>query len=351
MENSWVQGRILEASDRDYSDRVLSLLNRTTKEIAISLYLIEPNDRADSTHPVNRFLKSLTEACKRGVRVRLYLNTNFRFRPKTEVGHGNYFQHLAEAGAELATLLPNRRLHDKLIVIDGRYVVEGSMNWSVTAFESNYESVSIIDSREHARKKLERIKRLTMRPEPKQPEINQPLLPIPENTEIPIALFEKNHLSQMIQESDGRTLDLYLILFGQSQAQEKRKFPIDLETIGHVLNFPPKWNRSKVRRQVLKVLKKLENRYKLIEARFPFGQNAEIKIKNLPGRTIQIPGKLLEASTLTKESPGVTFLKLVEEVLKKEGVEIDSLSAPELEKRFGIGRSTVLRARTARSTS
>ena len=43
-----------------------------------------------------------------------------------------------------------RFLHDKLIVVDNRYVITGSFNFSANATESNDENVIIIDSREIA---------------------------------------------------------------------------------------------------------------------------------------------------------------------------------------------------------
>lgn len=346
MKNSWAQARVLDASDRAYLEAVLSLLDHAKKEIVISLYLIEPQDKAGPFYSVNRLVESLLRARQRDVQVRIYLNTNFRFRPKTEVGEGTYFEKLIQAGIELTALLPSRRLHDKLIVIDGRYVVEGSTNWSVSALESNFESVSIIDSRAHAKKKLNRIAQLTLPSPAKQPEINRPLSPIPNTIEIPVGLFDQNFLPKMIRKSDWRTMDLYFILLGQSQAQKKDLIEVDLETMGRALGFPAEWNRSEIRRQVLKILRKLTERYQLIEVKFAYAKDAQVEIKKLPGETIRVPGTLFEASSLSKPS-GITFLTLAREVLKREGIDIDTLSAAAIEDRFGGGRSTVIRSRAA----
>ncbi len=54
MNGGWVKARVLEASDRAYSDAVLPLLDGAKREIAISLYLVEPNKEAGPLHPVNR---------------------------------------------------------------------------------------------------------------------------------------------------------------------------------------------------------------------------------------------------------------------------------------------------------
>ncbi len=347
MKSLWVKARVLEASDELYTTALLPLIDQARKSIVMSLYLMEPNDSASPDHPVNQLIESLIKARKRGVEVKIFLNTNFRFIPKSGVAQGKYFEKLFQAGAQMTTLRPNRRLHDKLIVIDYRYVVEGSMNWSLAALKSNFESVSIIDSPAHAKKELERIERLTL-PRPSQIKLrdtSKPLFDLPETVEIPATLFEKDRLAQMIRESDMRAMDLYLILLGQSCAQGNSQIEIDLETLGQVFEFPKDWTRADIRRQIIKVLKKLEEQYQLITVEIPYAGNARIEVKNFQGEKIAVPGKLLDAGSIVKEPSGTTFLKLAREILKKQGIEIDSLSAPELEERFGIGSSTVLRSR------
>lgn len=355
MTGSWARARVLEASDRSYRAVVLPLLDGAQKEIVASLYVVEPNDTASPDHPVNRFLEALLRARGRGVRVRIYLNTRFRLRTKTEVASGKYFQRLLEAGVEVTTLLPNRRLHDKLIVIDGRYVVEGSTNWSASALQDNYESASVIDSPEHARKKLLRIDQLTL-PAPQIREIDRPLLAVPETVKIPLALFEKDGLPRMIAASDQRAMDFYLALLGQARAGGKEEFEVDLETLGRALrvlskassNAAQRFERSTIRRQMIKVLRKLATRYELIEAEFPFGRDARVRLKEFPGEEVGVPGRVLEADYLREAGSGAAFLELARAVLNKEGVDIDSVSAAQLERRFGVGQSTLLHARSGK---
>jgi PLD-like domain len=323
------------------------------KKIVVALYLIEPSDKKNKikTSSVNRLLEGLLCARKRGVNVRLLLNTNFRFSPKTEVASGPWFERMTRAGIQITALLPSRRLHDKLIVIDGRYVVDGSMNWSQAALMSNFESTTIIDSREYATKKLERIAAMTLprppRPAPiKKEDTSRPLLEVPETAQVPVAILGKDLLPKMIHDSDRRAADFYLLLLGQAEAAGTNAFEIDLETAGLALELPGKWTRSTVRRQMIKVLKKLSARYRLLNYKLPYAANAHIELKQLPGEGVRVPGRLLAAGTLAKVSTAETFLAIAGELLKKEGVSIDSLSAPELEERFGIGKSAVVRGRS-----
>ena len=41
-------------------------------------------------------------------------------------------------------------MHNKVIIVDGRYVITGSMNYSTSAEESNDENVIILDNPEIA---------------------------------------------------------------------------------------------------------------------------------------------------------------------------------------------------------
>lgn len=347
MKTAWVKAKVLEASDRGYLEALLPLLGRARKEIVISLYLMEPNDEAGPYHPVNRLLEALLQALARGVRVTICLNTRFRMKERSEVARGKYFERLLEGGVEIFTLLTNRRLHDKLIVIDRRFVVEGSMNWSVSALTSNYESVSLIDSPVHAEKKLKRIALLMLPPLPKEKEHDRPLLAIPETVEFPRSLLQKDRLGKMIAASDARSIDLYLLLWGQAAAQGKPEFELDLETAGRALSLPSRWERSRIRRQMIKVLKKLADRYELIEVEFPFGRNVRVQLIELPGERVPIPGWIFSSDYLANESSGTVFLTIAREILKREGIEIDSLSAVEVEERFGIGKTTILHARAS----
>lgn len=348
MKNSWSPARVLDASDRNYLETVLPLLDGARKEIVLSLYLVEPDDKAGAEHPVNRLLESLLRARKRGLSVHLYLNTNFRYRPKTEIGTGSWYERMAGSGMEITALLPGRRLHDKLIVIDNRYVIDGSMNWSEAALLANFESVTVIDAPAYATKKLERIAALTL-PKPPKPEkkraTDRPLLRVPETVKVPAVILQKDYLPRMVSSSDARAADLYLFLRGQAEAAAASILEINLETAGLALGLPASWTRSALRRQMIKTLRKLSNPYGLIGIELPYAGNARITIRELPGEKISVPGQILSADHLASASSAETFLALAREALKKEGVKINSLSAPELEKRFGINRCAVIDAR------
>jgi len=99
-------------------------------------------------------LGDLLEARKRRVKVTLYLNTRFKNTGKEpeRVIKDPEFKRLKDAGCVIRLVPPRYRLHDKLIIVDGRYVVESSLNWSISALRGNFESATLIDSRGLANK-------------------------------------------------------------------------------------------------------------------------------------------------------------------------------------------------------
>ncbi len=52
---------------------------------------------------------------------------------------------LQEAGITIEVSLQSRLLHDKFAVIDGRWVITGSFNWTQSAENRNRENLVILD--------------------------------------------------------------------------------------------------------------------------------------------------------------------------------------------------------------
>jgi len=87
----------------------------------------------------NRLPRDLAQAAERGVRVRVVVNLADR-----DEHTGRYWDRLVAAGGEIRYKQTNTDLyqimHDKLVIIDGRILVNGSGNWSGSAFFNNYEN-------------------------------------------------------------------------------------------------------------------------------------------------------------------------------------------------------------------
>ncbi len=84
-------------------------------------------------------LKRLAQAAERGVRVRVVVNAADRDETK-----GNLWDRLRAAGGEVrykrTEASTYQLMHHKLAIVDGRVLVNGSGNWSGSAFFNNYEN-------------------------------------------------------------------------------------------------------------------------------------------------------------------------------------------------------------------
>ncbi len=162
--------RVKDISDRAYEGAVIKLLDGAGESIVMSMYILKALEKG----PVALLVNDLSEALDRGVTVEIYLNTKFRGHSFTEETLAKPLTRLRDKGAKIYLVLPRHRLHDKLIIVDGRFVVEGSFNWSVSAIKDNFESAVLIDSPELAKVKVVRLRRLPLKGYVKE-EIKRPL--------------------------------------------------------------------------------------------------------------------------------------------------------------------------------
>jgi phosphatidylserine/phosphatidylglycerophosphate/cardiolipin synthase-like enzyme len=89
-------------------------------------------------------LKELRNAAQRGVRVRVLLNLTTRSEHQ-----GAVWNELVAAGGEIRYKQVNEAayqlMHHKLAIIDGRVLLDGSGNWSGSAFFNNFENYALYD--------------------------------------------------------------------------------------------------------------------------------------------------------------------------------------------------------------
>ena len=336
--------QVKDISDRAYEPAIIELLDGAKESIVISMYNISLGTK--ERNPIVFLLNDLIEARQRNVAVTIYLNTRFR-----EIDKGSYqlirtafFKKLLDTGC-LIHLLPARlRLHDKLIIVDSRFVVEGSTNWSISALKSNRESATLIDSPELAKIKLLRLKMLPLTAEAKEKEPRHALYleDLPDSITIPRAvLSESRYFPKMVTSHDVRSMDLYLLLLAHSQVVAKSGFFIELEGMALSLNMPVSWPDFSLRRQVIKSLKKLNKNYNLVRVKFFHGKDAWVELVNFPQETFTISSKLIRNDSTHKISQRLKFLLMVKSLLEAQGESFYSLSQGEIAKRFHIHRWTV----------
>ena len=342
--DDFVSSRVKDISDRSYEEAVIGLLDNAQKSIDISMYSISLG--TNTNNPVKLLLNDLLEARERGVEVTLYLNTRFRDAKKggNSFAESLIFKKLEKAGVLIHFIPSNRRLHDKLIVVDSRYIVEGSANWSIAALKNNFESSTLIDSSDLAAVKLLRLRNFLISSVPRDEKLDTPVYieNLPKNLNLSKEfLLNKKYLSRMVTSYDKRAMELYLLLLAHSQATGKQKFLISLEAMALSLGMPDSWTYTALRRQVIKSLKKLQKRYQLSEVNFVYNRDANVMLTDISGDTFAISSDSLIQPDNDKLTMRLKFLLIIQVLLKEEGEDLYSISKPALAKRFNVNLSTI----------
>lgn len=337
--------RVRDISDRVYEGAVTELLDNAKESIAISMHILKIADKG----PMLFLAKNLEEALDRGVGVDIYLNT----RP----GHGmpasdeidRTFRPLTEKGAKIHKVTPYYLLHDKLIIVDGRFVVDGSTNWSVAALKSNYESADLIDSPELAKVKLLRLQRLLpedYKKERRQRSRDRPkaLERLPEGALVGVSkelLNNKDYFAAMLRAQADRDMNAYLLLLAESARTGEREFFVPLEDLAITLGVSPGWSDTDMRRQMIKELKTLQDKYDLIDVNFNYGKDAWVELKDLPDGAFKVTGDFFDPKSLASKSQPAKFVFLMKALLGEEGKTIEAAGVSELSKKFGVSQFSI----------
>lgn len=335
-----------DLSDRQYEQALIKLFDNAKESIVVSMYGISLG--SGDNNPVRLLLNDLLEARGRGVSVTFYLNT--RFSDAGEEGQSfiesPVFKELKDAGCIIYLIPKGRKLHDKLIIVDNRYVVVGSTNWSNSALRRNFESNTLIDSPRHAQEKLKRLEDVLSFIKSNSEISDTPvyLQDLPRELVVPEELLNnKKYLSCMITRQDHRVFDLYFLLLAYSQGVDEKEFFINLEDMGLSLGLPDILDHTALRRQVIRSLKRLEDRYGLITVKFLHGKDAKVTLLDIPGESFTVSsGAIIQRpDRLTLR---LKFLLLIEALLKDEGKDLSSMPQAVLAEQFHVNKTTIYNA-------
>ena len=154
-------------------------------------------------------------------------------------------------------------------------------------------------------------------------------------------LINKKYFSRMVTSNDNRAFDLYLMLVAYSQLMGEDEFYINLEDMGLSLGLPDTLDYTALRRQIIRSLKRLQNRYKLIKVKFMHGKDAFITPLNVQGESFVISSVSIIQSSDAKLTLRLKLLLLIKALLENEGKDLDSVSKADLSKRFNINETTI----------
>ncbi|MCM8829992.1 MAG: phospholipase D-like domain-containing protein [Candidatus Omnitrophica bacterium] len=144
--SNFFEGKIYPANNREYQKLLLPRLKSAKNSIYIIMFLASYYPEYPDS-PTNVFLKELIEAKKRGVNIEVILNqSDNNSSSHTTIENLKTARYLSNSGISVYFTPPDKTTHSKVLVIDSRYVVIGSANWSYSAMEKNNETSVIIDS-------------------------------------------------------------------------------------------------------------------------------------------------------------------------------------------------------------
>lgn len=122
----------------EYPTAALEMVQRATTTVDLAIYFIILNpDRADD--PVAPLVEALVGATRRGVQVTVVVDDSKRSENALAVAR------LRQGGVAVRTDSPAVLLHAKALVVDERWVLVGSANWSRAAFTANAEAAVLVD--------------------------------------------------------------------------------------------------------------------------------------------------------------------------------------------------------------
>jgi hypothetical protein len=162
--------------------------------------------------------------------------------------------------------------HAKTIIIDKETVILGSTNWSKAALTRNNEANALIRSKEFAQGLLKDLSRVKLQ---EGPVISTESVVVPR-----MFLQDGKLFGEMVTQKDERAFDAYLYLLKEYNGNNDAKVSLNFQKLAESLGIEKMGNEA-YRRQIIKVLEKLKDKYKLVDFPDPRrNKDAEIILKD-----------------------------------------------------------------------
>lgn len=134
------EGGVVIIEDSQYLGTVAPLIRAANESVYVIMFVMK-YDPGDSDDPVNDLLSLLASAAQRGVDVRVLVDEETRDSYPQTIGF------LKEHGISVRLDKSSGiTTHAKVVIVDGKYVVIGSHNWTESALRYNHEVSALIRS-------------------------------------------------------------------------------------------------------------------------------------------------------------------------------------------------------------
>jgi phosphatidylserine/phosphatidylglycerophosphate/cardiolipin synthase-like enzyme len=127
---------------KQFTKEVIQIIENAKKSIRIVVFDWRwyPNNKQN---PVQKFNQAIIQARRRGVEIKVITNMN------------DVIKILKTEGCEARKPLTPRLIHAKLMIVDDRIVINGSHNYTQSAFTMNHEVSTMIEDEQLAKSYIE----------------------------------------------------------------------------------------------------------------------------------------------------------------------------------------------------
>lgn len=294
--------------DRDYLVLLRNLISNAKTSLDLSLESLAVEGLKDD--PVTRILHDLMDSSRKGVKVRMFIGTHAS--PIHEAPlflRQDFLAELKQYGVQVHYVNPDYDLQDRLVIVDGQWVLEGGLRWTKKDLETGLGSATLTHSAELANKKRVRLELLPLWDvEAGRVQKTEGTFPVPV-----YLLREMKFFPGMVTQDDGDAMKIYLALLRKFFVTQNLELSFLLDDLTGEIPEDPHFARTEVVWQVIKTLERLEKVYGLIELRQKGPERVELKMI-LPqdfNPSIGVPLPLFQENYAKQLSPRALFAYFV----------------------------------------
>ncbi|MBN1689305.1 MAG: hypothetical protein JW893_09400 [Candidatus Omnitrophica bacterium] len=277
---------VQDISDQDYIKKVRELIAHAHESIDISLSEIGIEEGQDD--PVKLLLEDLIQSAHRGIKVRLFLNTDSDDDPRRMIFlREDVLENLKKGGVHVHFVNPEYLLTDRLVIVDRTLVLEGGPPWVKEALNHALSSATLSHSEALAIKKRTRMELLPLwnikaaREERQEGRLAVPLY----------LLTEVRYFPAMVNYEDGDAFKIFLVLLKLFYEHHDTELTVPLEDLIPYIPAGRYYEKSAVVYQALRTVQRLADEYWLLEIveQLPTQVKLKLKLPRELGPVVGVP--------------------------------------------------------------
>lgn len=279
---------VLDVSGDNYFKKAVHMIQHAQESVVMSMFLVE-----EESEQVMTLLEELNDALARGLKVELYINT--RYNADEWAFLNNYFYASPRKAIDIYPVGENHFLHHKLIIIDEKTVLEGSINWSRDYDKDKLEYALLVEDELLAQNKILYLHQVN---HAKYDMENKDLLwrsqmawikPSVVDAKVPARVLTEDDLVwKMIERQEYDNFDLYLMLLHHAALVKSSELDINYSDLAYGLKI----NNLKEKKQKKIIYKKLRKLQKMALLKIESHNKTKTKVRlayfDLPSFTVPL---------------------------------------------------------------